>query len=113
VERSRDNTYVGKSIPVTHVPFTLGRRERDLSFENDPGVSREHAQITYENNTYFITDNGSTNHTFVDEVDIGAHSPRPLYNGAAIRLGTSTVMTFRIEESSGYDSDKTMPDINY
>src|SRR5581483_1824784 len=40
VERSRDNTYVGKSIPVTHVPFTLGRRERDLSFENDPGVSR-------------------------------------------------------------------------
>src|SRR5262249_1937943 len=113
VERSRDNANVGKSIPLTHVPFTLGRRERDLTFENDPGVSREHAQITYENNTFFITDNGSTNHPFVHENDIGEHSPRALYNGASIRLGTSTVLTFRIDEGSGYDSDKTMPDIKH
>jgi hypothetical protein len=49
----------------------------------------------------------------VDENDIGANSPRPLYNGVTIRLGTSTVVIFHVEEGSEFDSDKTMPDINY
>jgi len=110
VEKSRNTPSVGKVIPLTHVPFTMGRRERDLNFENDPGVSREHAQITYENNVFYITDNGSTNHTFVDDVEVPAGVAKPLYSGATIRLGTSTVMKFRTVEAGGYDMDKTSPE---
>jgi Mg-chelatase subunit ChlD len=110
VEKSRDTPSVGKVIPLTHVPFTMGRRERDLNFENDPGVSREHAQITYENNVFYITDNGSTNHTFVDDVEVPAGVAKPLYSGATIRLGTSTVLKFRTVEAGGYDMDKTSPE---
>jgi FHA domain/von Willebrand factor type A domain len=110
VERSRDNTNVGKVIPLTHVPFRLGRRDSDLNFENDPGVSREHAHITYDNNVFYITDKGSTNHTFIDEVEVPAGVPKPLYSGATIRLGTSTVLKFRAAEQGGFDMDKTSPE---
>jgi hypothetical protein len=110
VDRSRDAVNIGKSFPITHVPFTLGRRERDLNFEGDGGVSREHAQITFENNVFFITDNGSTNHTFIDEVETQAGVPAPLYNGATIRLGTSTFLKFQTEQMGDFDSDKTSPE---
>jgi hypothetical protein len=110
VEKSRETSAVGKVAQISHLPFTMGRRERDLNFENDGGVSREHAEITFENNVFFIKDKGSTNHTFVDEVDIGTNTPKPLYDGAAIRLGTSTVLRFRLEQKGGFDSDKTMPE---
>jgi hypothetical protein len=110
VEKSRETSAMGKVVQISHLPFTLGRRERDLNFENDGGVSRDHAEITFENNVFFIKDKGSTNHTFVDEVDIGTNTPKPLYDGAAIRLGTSTVLRFRLEQKGGFDSDKTMPE---
>ncbi len=110
VDRSRDAANIGKSFPITHVPFTLGRRERDLNFEGDGGVSREHAQITFENNVFFITDNGSTNHSFIDEVETQAGVPTALYNGATIRLGTSTFLKFQTEQMGDFDSDKTSPE---
>ncbi len=110
VERSRDSASVGKVIQVTHVPFRLGRRDSDANFENDPGVSREHAHITYDNNVFYITDKGSTNHTFIDEVESPAGVPKPLYSGATIRLGTSTVLKFRTVERGGFDMDKTSPE---
>jgi hypothetical protein len=110
VERSRDTAHIGQTIPLSHVPFTMGRRERDLNFEGDGGVSREHAQITFENNVFFITDNGSTNHTFIDEVEVPAGVPKPLYDGATIRLGTSTYLKFQTEQAGSFDADKTSPE---
>src|SRR5262245_54177012 len=68
VERSTDARMVGKVVTVHRLPFVLGRRDCDLTFEEAQGVSKKHAQITVQDGVFFITDTGSLNHTFVDEV---------------------------------------------
>jgi hypothetical protein len=75
VEKSRETSAVGKVAQISHLPFTMGRRERDLNFENDGGVSREHAEITFENNVFFIKDKGSTNHTLWTRLISGRTRP--------------------------------------
>jgi len=111
VDQSRDSSMVGQVIQILAVPFTIGRRDADMSFENDSGMSRAHARITYEGGSYSITDAGSTNHTYVDEREVPSGTQQPLYDGVKIRLGTATVLTFRSDGGgSGFDRDKTLPE---
>src|SRR5258708_35849852 len=91
VEISRDVDQIGKSATITHVPFTMGRSGNDMNF-NDSGISRGHAEITYNNGVYFVVDKGSTNHTFVDGNQISSGTPSPLHNGTTIRMGSSTTV---------------------
>ena len=74
-----------REIPLTHFPFTIGRREdRDLVL-SDPGMSREHAVISLEGGQVFLTDAGSTRGTFVN----GERCTRlPLKPGDSITFGT-------------------------
>jgi pSer/pThr/pTyr-binding forkhead associated (FHA) protein len=102
VETSRETTAVGRTVPITHVPFTLGRKQRDLNFNQDDNVSREHAEITFDGVSFVITDKNSTHHTFVDGNMIRPGQPTQLDNGATIRLGTTTSMKFQVE---GYYGD--------
>jgi len=118
VEMSRDQANLGKSVPVTHTPFTLGRKNRDLNFDNDDNVSRGHAEILFENGVYMVQDNNSTHGTFVDDRQVPPGTRTPLYNGAGIRLGTTTVLRFMMQDSGfggptggfGGDSERTNPE---
>jgi FHA domain-containing protein len=98
VEHSPDSTMVGSQMRIEHVPFTLGRQDCDVTFTEAQGVSRRHAQITFQDGVYFIADTGSTNHTFVDGCQLEVNVPTPLCEGAAIRLGAYTVLRFSIQE---------------
>lgn len=61
----------GRMFEFNRTPVVIGRHpDDDVYLPYNLGVSRHHARITFEQNTYFIEDvgpkgNGSTNGTFL------------------------------------------------
>ena len=53
-------------IPIITVPFVIGSADSCDGVIRHPNVSRNHARITYRDNTYFIEDLNSTNGTRVN-----------------------------------------------
>ena len=84
---------------IEHFPFTIGRDACDITITRDRHVSRKHAQITFENNDYFIEDLASSNGTFVNDTQIAAREPMPLRTdkGTRIQVGKTTSFIFNIE----------------
>jgi len=112
VTRTRDVGMNGQVFPITHIPYTLGRRGRDLNFEQDDNVSRAHAQITYVDGIFYVTDEGSTHGTAINGNRIPARTPVAIDGGARLMLGTTTMLTFEtsgVSQStrSDYDPDRT------
>jgi pSer/pThr/pTyr-binding forkhead associated (FHA) protein len=97
VEQTPDSALLGKTLLIDRTPFDIGREDCDLMFTGAPGISRKHARITFENGAYFLTDTGSTNHTYMDEVELAIDSPRMLGGGSFIRLGKYTILRFELE----------------
>jgi hypothetical protein len=62
----------------------------------DPMVSREHAEIRCEGDTFTITDLGSTHGTFVNRQQV---QQAPLSNGSVIRVGNSE-FTFHLSQDA-------------
>lgn len=95
---SRDVEMIGKEVRIEGSPFTIGRLSRDLNFNADRNVSRNHAHITHDENTgkFFLVDQDSTLKTVVDGVEVQPFVPCELGDGADIRLGTTTIMTFNL-----------------
>ncbi|MBO0862789.1 MAG: SpoIIE family protein phosphatase [Chloracidobacterium sp.] len=57
---------VTKSLSLSNQVFTIGRKaENDLQLLSD-SVSRQHAEIIYENDSYYLVDIGSKRGTFVN-----------------------------------------------
>ena len=71
----------GKVFDLDKTPIMLGRHpEDDVCLPSDMAVSRHHAQITKEGDSYFIEDvgpegQGSTNGTFVNGEKIAGKTP--------------------------------------
>jgi VWFA-related protein len=111
VSKTRDASRTGQTTQITHIPFTMGRRGRDLNFEGDDNVSRNHAIITYTDGTFYITDEGSTHGTAINGARVPPRTPVTLPTGARIMLGTTTMLTFDTESdhvtTSGFDPDRT------
>ncbi len=62
-----------RTLLLDHFPFTVGRRtDRDLVLA-DPRVSREHAQITREDDGLYLIDQNSRQGTFVNNEKITRH----------------------------------------
>jgi adenylate cyclase len=67
--------------------FNLIGRSQDATIRlDDNGISRQHATIRREGRLYWITDLGSANGSFVN--DVALSSSRALRNGDRIQLGT-------------------------
>lgn len=66
--------------------ITIGRtQDSDIIFDKDTMVSRRHAILRPEANQYVVTDLGSANGTFVNDVEISA--PTPIKHGDRILIG--------------------------
>ena len=82
----------GKEFKFNETPIVLGRHpEDDLCLPYDTRVSRRHARITREQDSYFVEDvgpesKGSTNGTYVNEQKIAMKTP--LSSGDIFLLGT-------------------------
>jgi DNA-binding winged helix-turn-helix (wHTH) protein len=79
-------------LPLHGGELVLGREGDGVVPLPSSSVSRRHAAIVMEGRAATITDLGSKNGTFVD--DVRADSPIVLRDGARLRLG-SVVVTFR------------------
>ena len=82
--------YRGQNIPINDVEFVIGKanNEYKLNFiiNNNPHVSRKHATILMQGNSYFIRDEGSTNGTYVNGRSLPKMVPQPLQNGDEISI---------------------------
>src|SRR5690606_24109287 len=69
----------------------LGRSTEVQIGISDPGVSRNHLEITRKNGKIWITDLGSANGTFVNGTQLTAHA-KTVYNlGDPIQVGSQRI----------------------
>ncbi len=87
-----------RQIPVEGESLTIGRGAVDLRFD-DQSLSRHHATIYREGERVWISDENSTNGTFVNGTPVSP-SGAPLENGDSIRLGNETTLTLQIRKLS-------------
>jgi pSer/pThr/pTyr-binding forkhead associated (FHA) protein len=83
--RLRQLTSAGTSRDVYHLTrseLTIGREQGDIIFSDDEFMSRRHALLQFRGNRAMITDQGSSNGTYVRLT--GQHALEP---GQMIRLG--------------------------
>ncbi len=75
-------------INITKPYFKIGKDANrvDYCIGGNPAVSRFHASIVSKNGQYFIVDNSTTNHTYVNESMIPSNVETQISNGAKIRL---------------------------
>ncbi|HYN84198.1 MAG TPA: protein kinase [Pyrinomonadaceae bacterium] len=87
-ELPKESNLVGRSDPHSNI-FP----EVDLSpFDPETKISRRHARIWRQGDTYLVEDLGSVNGTVVnDTIRLGPRQPRTLEHGDKIRLGETTL----------------------
>ena len=82
--------YRGQNIPINDSEFVIGKANNqykiNFAINNNPHVSRKHATILIQGNSYFIRDEGSTNGTYVNGRSIPKMMPQPLKNGDEISI---------------------------
>lgn len=75
---------VTRFLPLSKTVFTIGRKaENDLQLLSDT-VSRQHAEIVYENETYYLVDVGSKRGTYVNDQRIERYA---LHHQDRLRIG--------------------------
>lgn len=79
---NRDRVEVNKPV------FRIGKERSyvDYFVANNNAVSRLHADIIKQGESYFLRDNNSTNHTFVNGVMLDVHQDQELYDGDTLML---------------------------
>ena len=76
----------GNVVVINKENFWIGSRgDVDLQIDKDT-VSRRHAQILVRQNHYFISDNDSTNKTFVEGKEIPPKASIELYDGMHVKF---------------------------
>lgn len=77
----------GTSVPVNAPEFIIGKESNRVNYcVNNNAVSRQHAKITLNNGSYFITDMNSSNFTYLNGRQIPANTPQLLHSGDIIKL---------------------------
>lgn len=77
-----------ETIPITKECFRLGKEQQyvDYCIADNTAVSRSHADIVKKGEDYYITDNNSLNHTFVNGLQVPAQNPQILQDGDLVTL---------------------------
>lgn len=92
----RQGPQPGEIFPISGMVMTIGRDARNDIVINDPEVSRQHAQLSLQAQGYVLTDQGSTNGTFVNGKRLAA--PYRLSNGDEVGLGETVILVYQIAE---------------
>ena len=79
----------GEIINITKTVFSIGKSalKADYALENNMAISRVHCIIIQRDGMNYIKDNNSTNHTFVDGVELKPGKELLLKNKMVIQLG--------------------------
>ncbi len=85
--------------PLAKASNVIGREtDSDIQID-DRQVSRQHAEIAYQNNIYTIRDMGSKNGTFLNGRPITTE-PQPIRNGDEIGIALCAKLTFVAEDAT-------------
>ncbi len=78
----------GEKITIHKDIFKLGKDATcvDYVVDDNPTISRNHADIIRKKNSYYVKDKGSLNHTFVDGKKLEADKPVKLESGSLLQL---------------------------
>ncbi len=79
----------GEVINITKTNFTIGKSQTktDYAVTDNPAVSRVHCIIIQRDGVNFIKDNNSTNHTYINGVELQPGKEMLLKNKTVIQLG--------------------------
>jgi FHA domain len=91
----RGEPAIGSSYPLDAVT-SLGRDLTNTIVVDDPFTSSEHALLTYRGRVWYVEDQGSTNGTFVNGLQVTA--PTALGFGDRLQLGE---VAFRLDRGRG------------
>ncbi len=92
---AKAGSYSGSSYPLGGSIIQIGREAScDISLATDANVSRKHATISSAGGTYNITDNGSSNGTFVNGTRLVPNEATQLTPGDEVHIGNTR---FRFE----------------
>ena len=88
--------YAGNSVNVTHFPFHIGNGKVEVDFVIPKEViSKDHASIQCSQGRYYVKDENSLNHTYVNGKILPPYTEIELHSGDVIRLAYEEV-TFRM-----------------
>lgn len=78
----------GENIPVNSARFVIGRNFGACSYviQGNSGISGTHATIHCQNGRYYLVDNNSTNHVYLNGNRIPPNTMMPLSNRATFLL---------------------------
>lgn len=81
-----------RSVDVKKNIF-IGRNQTNaISIKDDPLVSRKHALIEHVGGSYYITDLGSTNGTYLNNQPVPSNQRLELKSGDIIRIGKTELI---------------------
>lgn len=89
----------GERIPLAAFPFLIGTEISSVSYcvTGNAAVSRRHAQLTYTDGQFYITDLNSTNRTYVNNTALLPLAPQVIVSGTQIHLANEA-FTFVLED---------------
>jgi pSer/pThr/pTyr-binding forkhead associated (FHA) protein len=74
-----DTTLIGREGPAVQIDFD--------GYQDGKYISHHHAQVTSHDDTYFVEDLNSSNHTWVNGIKLSPGQAEPLHDGDKVRLG--------------------------
>lgn len=105
-------------FPLNSPKFSLGSGENCDVILSASGISRKHLIITTEDDKYFVTDQGSTNGSFLNEERLIPGKKIEFTSFFPVRLGDNVLISLLSDEEDIYDSssisvkkDRTSPNI--
>lgn len=87
--------HAGNTINLDHFPFVIGKQNADYVISKGV-ISRTHATIISRDGSYFVKDENSSNHTYVNGVQIPPFTEREIVSGDRIRLADEE-LEFNVE----------------
>ncbi|OQA17358.1 MAG: Oxoglutarate dehydrogenase inhibitor [Chloroflexi bacterium ADurb.Bin360] len=94
------HTQAGADYSLTTPSVTVGRENCDILLPQDTLVSRNHARFEVQGEVVTVTDLGSTNGTYINQVLLQPHIPQAIRAGDTIHIGNTT-FTLRIDGGAG------------
>lgn len=79
------------NLLVTSSEYLIGKNPSMVNgaVTHNPAISRVHCKITYMNGRYYITDMGSANGTYLNQIRLNSNDTMELHSGDTIRLANS------------------------